>query len=145
MLRPMSAELTLPAMSAPGREAFGAFPEGQRRVLLGARDLVLAAAAGDGRIGPLTETLKWGEPAYLTEATGSGSTLRLGVTRGDRAPAMFVNCRTTLVEEIRARCDGFGYEGTRAVLLPREIAAGADAVRHAAHLVLTYHLRRRAR
>ena len=145
MLRPMSAELTLPALSAPVREAFAAFPERQRCVLLDARDPVFAAAEDSG-IGPLIETLKWGEPAYLTETTGSGSTLRLGVTRQGRVPAMFVNCRTTLIEEIRARCgDRLGYEGTRAVLLPPVVGADADAVRNAAHLVLTYHARRRAR
>jgi hypothetical protein len=128
-----------PVIPAPVAAAFGAFPDASRQVLLAARAEVFAAAAEDPRIGPLTETLKWGEPAYLTEATRSGSTLRLALARG--AAAMLVNCRTTLVEEVRARCgDAFGYDGTRGILLA---GARADAVRHAAWLVLTYHLRKR--
>jgi hypothetical protein len=131
-------------MPAPVAARFSAFPETVRPRLLAARAAVFAAAAGDAGIGALTETLKWGEPAYLTGATRSGSTLRLGVARGSGDPAMFVNCRTTLVDEVRDRCgDAFRYDGTRGILLPAE--PEAEAVRHAAWLALTYHLRRRAR
>lgn len=131
-------------MPPPVPEAFAAFPDAARRVLLAAREEVFAAAESDARIGPLTETLKWGEPAYLTEATGSGSTLRLGVTRPGGAPAVFVNCRTTLVEEVRDRHGAaFGYEGTRGIVL--DDGSDAAAVRRVAWLALTYHLRRRAR
>jgi hypothetical protein len=140
----MSAELR--DMTASVATVFAGFPEAKRRALLVARDLILAAAAGDPRVGEVTETLKWGEPAYLTKTTRSGSTLRLGLTAGTKAPAMFVNCRTTLVGEIRDRYgDRFRYEGTRGIILPMEIGDQAEAVRHAAHLALTYHLRRRSR
>jgi hypothetical protein len=128
-----------PVIPAPVAAAFDAFPDESRQVLLAARAEVFAAASGYPRIGPLTETLTWGEPAYLTEETRSGSTLRLALSGG--APAMLVNCRTTLVEEVRARCaDAFRYDGTRGILLA---GAPAEAVRHAAWLVLTYHLRKR--
>lgn len=130
-----SPEMT-PAMAA----AFAAFPDVARATLLAARAEVFAAA-GDVRIGALTETLKWGEPAYLTEATQSGSTLRLALLRSE--PAILVNCRTTLVEEVRGHCgDAFRYDGTRGIVLA---GAPAEAVRHAAWLALTYHLRRRTR
>ena len=137
----MAFSLEIPRPPRTVAAVFAGFPEASRRVLLSVRDLVFAAAADDRRIGALTETLKWSEPAYLTEASGSGSTLRLGLTRQEGAPAMFVNCRTTLVGEIRDRCgDVFRYDGARAVILPEKVAA--EAVRHAAHLALTYHLRR---
>jgi hypothetical protein len=32
-------------------------------------------------VGALHETLKWGQPAYLTPETRSGTTLRLGVPK----------------------------------------------------------------
>ena len=44
------------------------------------------ADALETEAGPLTETLKWGEPAYLTEATGSGSTGRSPPTTGPAGP-----------------------------------------------------------
>lgn len=45
------------------------------------RRLIVATAAETSGVGPLTEMLKWGEPAYLTEATVSGSTIRLGLPK----------------------------------------------------------------
>ena len=140
MLAPMLDESQV--MPPPVSEAYAAFPDAARRVLLAVREQVFAAAEGDARIGALTETLKWGEPAYLTRATRSGSTLRLGVTRASGAPVIFVNCRTMLVAEVRDRCGGaFRYEGTRGIVLTN--AFDRAAVRHVAWLVLTHHLRRR--
>ncbi len=125
-------------------EAFGRFPEGARTRLLAARGQVFAAAEDDARVGALTETLKWGEPAYLTGATRSGSTLRLGLAGKPAEAALLVNCRTGLVEEIRARYgDLFRYAGTRGVVLTD--AAPPEAVRHCAALALTWHARRRER
>ena len=66
-------------MPADVAAAFSAFPERIRARLLEARDLIFEIAAGIEGVGPLTETLKWGEPAYLTEATGSGSTHSTGL------------------------------------------------------------------
>ena len=125
-------------------EAFARFPETARARLLAARAQVFAAATDDPRVGELTETLKWGEPAYLTEATGSGSTLRLGLAGEPARAALLVNCRTGLVEEMRARYgDLFSYAGTRGVLLSD--ASPPEAVRHCAVLALTWHARRRER
>ena len=67
----------------------------------------LETAADIEGVGPLTETLKWGEPAYLTEATRSGSTVRLGWFRSsERECAVLFNCRTTLVDDFRERFPG---------------------------------------
>ena len=48
----------------------------QNRLLL-LRALVFNTAANTPGVGPLQETLKWGEPAYLTALTGAGSTVRM--------------------------------------------------------------------
>ena len=125
--------------------AFDAFPPEVRHRLADIRATIFDVAGEDPRIGPVTETLKWGEPAYLTEATGSGSTIRLGWPR--RAPdhaAIYFICRTTLVDDFRERFGGtFQYEGTRAVLLPvgREIAR--PEIGTMLSMALTYHLRSR--
>ena len=103
------------------------------------RDLIFAVAARDARAGPLTETLKWGEPAHLTGATGRGSTIRLGRTRGSRD-----RCRTALVEGVRAQFRGLAFEGDRAVLV--DPSAPIRAAAHCIARALGYHRdKRRAR
>jgi hypothetical protein len=133
-----------PPMPADVAAAFSAFPEGVRSRLLETRDLIFETAAEIEGVGPLTETLKWGEPAYLTDATGSGSTIRLGWFRSsERECAVLFNCRTTLVADFRDRFpDAFAYEKNRAILLdPREPLPEA-ALSVCLGMALTYHQRR---
>ena len=98
---------------------FSAFPARVRARLLEVRDLIFETAADIEGVGRLTETLKWGEPAYLTEATGSGSTIRLGwLKSSERECAVLFNCRTTLVDDFRSQFpDAFAYQKNRAILL----------------------------
>ena len=60
---------------------FENFPDASRAGLLLLRDLVFDVAALDPRIGKLTETLKWGQPSYLTLESKSGTPIRLGVQK----------------------------------------------------------------
>ena len=123
---------------------FDAFPARVGARLLEVRKLIFETAAGIEGVGPLTETLKWGEPAYLTEATGSGSTIRLGWFRSsERECAVLFNCRTTLVDDFRNRFpDLFAYEKSRAILLdPRKPLPRAQLSACLA-MALTYHRRR---
>jgi len=108
-----------PAIPAEVAAAFVAFPEPVRLRLLEVRKLIFATAAETAGVGPLTETLKWGEPAYLTGATGSGSTIRLGRPKSpEGVGAVLFNCRTSLVVTFRARFpETFLYQGNRAILL----------------------------
>jgi hypothetical protein len=109
--------------------------------LLALRRLIFAVADETPGVGPLTETLKWGEPAYLTEASGSGSTIRLGAPReSPNDSAIFFNCRTTLVPTFR---DLFGrtfrFDGTRAIILPSIGLLPGDSLRICVGMALTYH------
>lgn len=125
--------------------AFDAFAPAERERLLALRSLILETAAGTPDVGPLTETLKWGEPAYLTEASKSGSTIRLGLAKG-RPPrcALYFNCKTPLVEEFRAAFpDAFGFEGNRAILLDPDRPIPTTALEQCVAAALTYHRRRR--
>jgi hypothetical protein len=125
--------------------AFDAFPTPARERLAELRALIFETAATTPGVGPLTETLKWGEPAYLTEASRSGSTIRLGVTRSDPPRcAVHLNCKTTLVEEYRAAfSDVLDFEGNRAVLLDPAKALPRKALAQAVAMALTYHRRKR--
>ncbi|MDH2349085.1 DUF1801 domain-containing protein [Bradyrhizobium sp. SSUT112] len=126
--------------------AFDALAAPIGRRLLQVRALIFATAAAHEQVGRLTETLKWGEPAYLTEATGSGSTIRLGRVRDSEHAAVLFNCKTTLIDTFRERFpDQFEYRQTRAVLLPTSGALPKQQLTVCLSLALTYHLDRRAR
>ena len=135
----------LPEMPADVVQAFDAFPEAVRRRLLQARRLIFETAAKLEGVGPLTETLKWGEPAYLTEATGSGSTIRLGWFRSsDKDCAVFFNCQTNLVETFRERFpDIFAFEKNRAILFSASDALPRGPLATCLATALTYHQARR--
>lgn len=125
--------------------AFDALPPDTRHRLAEIRDMIFSVAAGDARIGAVSETLKWGEPAYLTDVTGSGSTIRLGWPR--KAPdcaAIHFICRTSLVATFRERFgEAFRYEGDRAVLVPVAGAIDRSQLEFMLAMALTYHLRPR--
>ncbi len=46
--------------------------------MLRLRDLIFATAAATPGVGTIDEDLRWGQPAYLTAETQSGTALRLG-------------------------------------------------------------------
>jgi hypothetical protein len=133
-----------PPMPAGVSAAFSVFPDHVRARLLEARDLIFETAANIEGVGPLTETLKWGEPAYLTEATRSGSTIRLGWFRSsERGCALLFNCRTTLVDDFRERFPGvFAYEKNRAILLDAREPLPKAPLSVCLGMALTYHRRR---
>jgi hypothetical protein len=134
----------LPSAPADVEAAFAAFPERVRARLLEARELIFETAAHIDGVGPLTETLKWGEPAYLTEATGSGSTIRLGWSRSsERKCAVLFNCRTTLMDDFRGRFpEAFVYEKNRAILFDAREPLPTAPLSACLAMALTYHRRR---
>jgi len=112
--------------------------------MLALRQLVFEVAAERPEVGPLEETLKWGEPAYLTPVTRSGSTLRMDWK--PRAPdvcALYFNCQTTLIETFRSLFpETFSFEGNRALLLPLSEPLLEDAIKTCIAAALTYHRRK---
>jgi hypothetical protein len=130
---------SMPVKPPPVAAAFDAFPPAVRKKLDRVRALVFDVAAKTDGVGPLTETLKWGEPAYLTEATRSGSTVRLG--RSKHAPdkaAVFFICTTNLVSDFRSLWPDLQYEGDRAILLPLD-GELPNALGSCIGMALTYH------
>lgn len=118
--------------------AFDGFSAPNRDTLLAVRRLIFQTAASNPIIGTLTETLKWGQPAYLTEASKSGSTIRLGQQQGNAV--IYLNCKTTLVETMRdIYPDTFTYQGSRAVLFASDQPLPNDALAHCIEMALTYH------
>ena len=127
------------------KQAFDALPGAARDRLHALRAMIFDVAAESEGVGPVEETLKWGQPAYLTPQTGSGSTIRLGVPNSIRHDyAMFVHCQTDLTRQFETHYPGlFTFEGTRAVLFKADEPIQTEALRHCMGLALTYHHRKR--
>lgn len=147
----MTQPLRAPPLPANVATAFDGFSVAGREVLLTVRHLIFQTAASNPSIGPLTETLKWGEPAYLTETSKSGSTLRMAwkPAKPDHG-ALFFNCKTTLIDSMREIYpDTFTYQANRALLFRLDQPLPNNALAHCIEMALTYHkkqstLKRRA-
>lgn len=143
----MPAKPVTPFADATVRQAFDAYPAPMRHGLLALRGLIFETAARTPGVGALQETLKWGEPAYVTAESKSGSTVRLGWSkaRPDRY-AMYFHCQTNLVETFRTMFPReFSFEGNRAIVFAAGDAVAADALGICIAAALTYHLNRRSR
>lgn len=124
---------------------FRAYPPAVRAKLLALRELILDVAARTPGVGPLTETLKWGQPSYLTGATGSGTTVRLDRLKKREGYALYFHCQSGLVEQFRGLYgETFRYEGRRALLFEPAERLPVTALRHCIGLALTHHLRKKS-
>ncbi|KNZ30705.1 MAG: hypothetical protein AD742_21105 [Methylibium sp. NZG] len=122
-------------------KAFDAYPPDIRRKLLSLRELIFRTAASTDGVGELDETLKWGEPAYLTTRSGSGSTVRLGWKASSPSQyAMYFNCKTTLVDTFRTLFpQELHFEGNRAIVFEASEPVAEDALAFCVAAALTYH------
>ncbi|MEM9550368.1 MAG: DUF1801 domain-containing protein [Pseudomonadota bacterium] len=142
--RKQTAEASDPPFAdAAVAAAFAAFPDASRAGLLALRRLILDTAAKTPGVGSIHETLKWGQPSYLTHETGSGTTIRLGIPK-EGGIAVFTHCQTTVIADFRALFpDTFRYDGNRAVMLPDPSAPPPDAIGMLIRSALTYHMNRK--
>lgn len=130
-----------PFQSAEVEQVFARFPDAERAGLLALRRLIFEVAAEIPDVGRLEEALRWGQPAYLTPDTKSGSTIRLGLPKTG-GHALYVHCQTTILPDFRSLFpDAFDYEGNRAVLFRPGQSPDDDKLRLLIAAALTYHLR----
>ncbi len=101
-------------MNLSVKQKFESYPENIAILLTSLRELIYSVAKQDG-ISDITETLKWGEPSYLSKI---GSTIRF-----DWKPkypdqyCLYFNCKTSLIETFKeVYGDTFTYEGNRAIV-----------------------------
>src|ERR1700759_2219933 len=122
---------------------FRAYPQPARARLSALRRLILDTARATAGVGRIEETLKWGQPSYLTPETKSGSTVRIDHVDGKRY-AIYFHCQTDLVATFRELySDKWSYGGNRCILLNAENKIDETALRHCVALALTYHLNKR--
>lgn len=94
---------------------FANYPDFVRDKMQHLRELVIETAEETEGVTDLEETLKWGEPSFVTK---NGSTLRMDWK--EKAPdqyAMYFQCTSRLVDTFRLVFDRkFKYEGKRAIV-----------------------------
>ena len=124
---------------------FAAYPAPLKARLLALRRLILETAKTTAGVGALQETLKWGQPNYLTTETRSGSTIRIDQVKS--APGhcgIYFHCQTDLVETFRELYPReLNCVGNRCIVLNVADELPEPALRHCVALALTYHLNRR--
>ena len=135
-----------PGLSDPAvAAAFDAYPKPLKAKLLALRRLIFETAKTTRGVGALQETLKWGQPSYLTPETKSGSTIRIDQVKSvAHQYAVYFHCQTDLVETFRELYPGeLSYGGNRSILLNAQQEIPEAALRHCVALALTYHLNKR--
>ena len=119
---------------------FEAQPELTANCMARLRALILETAHSDPRVGPLTESLKWGQPAYRPVAANCGTTLRVGPHK-DAGFALYAPCSTTVIPTHAERFAGADrIDGTRAVLFDHPDQIDPDRLRLTILHGLTYFL-----
>lgn len=121
---------------------FASYPKRIRPRMEFLRSLILNVASNAEGVGALEETLKWGEPAYLTSNTKSGSTIRIDwKPKQPELYALYVNCKTNLIDSYRSLFPGiFTYKGNRALIFNINDELPEAELRLCISMALRYHL-----
>lgn len=124
---------------------FESYPATIRQTMRSLRELIFDTAARTEGVGELQETLKWGEPAYLTAQSKSGTTIRIDwKTKTPDKYGMYVHCQTDLIESFRGLVpDSFTFEGNRALVLKVDEQMPVGPLTLCIEAALTYHLRKK--
>jgi len=117
-------------------EVFNNCPKHMRKKLMFLRRLVLNTAAETEGVTAVEETLKWGEPSYVTK---SGSTVRIDWKKSTpHQYAMYFHCKTKLIDTFKELYgDKFQFEGNRAIVFNENDEIPVDELTHCISLSLT--------
>lgn len=117
---------------------FANYPEYVREKMQSLRELVIETAEESEGVYKLEETLKWGEPSFVTK---DGSTLRMDWK--EKTPdqyAMYFHCTSRLVDTFRLVFNHkFQYEGKRAIVFQLNQKIPKAELKECIKAALTYH------
>lgn len=119
-------------------EVFSAYPDGVKDKMMHLRQLVLETAEEIPEIYAMEETLKWGEPSFITN---KGSTLRMDwKEKNPNRYALYFQCSTRLVDTFRFVFDNiFQYEGKRAIIFNLNQPIPIEETKECIKATLLYH------
>jgi hypothetical protein len=126
------------AFGDPAVKAVSASYEPKMRGRLMVLREMIFAAAESAKVGPLSEPLKWGQPAYRPLKARTGTTVRLDALRNvDGGYALFVPCSTTLIASFREQyARDFVFEGKRAIVFSLDGRVPEKALKHCSAMAL---------
>jgi hypothetical protein len=117
---------------------FANYPDFVRDKMQKLRELVIETADETAGISDLQETLKWGEPSFVTK---NGSTLRMDWK--EKTPnqyAMYFQCTSRLVDTFRLVFNHkFQFEGKRAIVFQLSQKIPVDELKECIKASLLYH------
>jgi len=118
---------------------FKSYPKDIEPKIMHLRDLILETASANDSIAVIEETLKWGEPSYLTK---KGSTIRIDWK--EKTPgqyAIYFKCTSKLVPTFKKLYgDNFNYENNRAILFKLNEKVPEKQLKECIAMALQYHL-----
>ena len=119
-------------------DKFESYPEDVKVKLEKLRNLILDTAVRTESISEVEETLKWGEPSYLTK---KGSTIRIDWKEAKPEQyAMYFQCTSKLVPSFREVFgEQFQFEGNRAIVFQMEEQIPEDELSACIASALRYH------
>jgi hypothetical protein len=120
------------------REVFANYPDFVRDKMQHLRQLVIETAEETEGVSTLEETLKWGEPSFVTKI---GSTLRMDwKPKMPNQYALYFQCTSRLVDTFRfVYDDKFQYEGKRAIIFQLNQKIPIKELKECIKAALTYH------
>lgn len=120
------------------KAVFNSYPNSVKSKLLHLRNLVLSAASEIKGLEKLEETLKWGEPSYLTK---HGSTVRMDwKEKNPEQYAIYFKCTSQLVPMFKIIYKSkFKFEGNRAIVFNLTDEIPDAELKHCISMALTYH------
>lgn len=124
--------------NAKTKKVFDRYPAMVKRKMERLRKLIIETAKETDEVEELHETLKWGEPSYITK---TGSTIRIDWK--EKAPdqyAMYFQCTSRLVPTFKIVFGRtFQYEGTRAIIFKMKDKLPETELRKCIRAGLLYH------
>ena len=126
---------------AQADEIYDQYAPPVRDRLLRLRRLILDTARRNSEVGDVQETLKWGQPSFLTVRPKTGTTIRIDMNGSEGSDvALFVNCQTTLVSDWRTLYPHLSYGGNRSVHFHADEPLPEAEICQMVSMALRYHL-----
>jgi hypothetical protein len=124
---------------------FDSYPQPMKSKLLFLRQLIYETAVSLEAVGDIEETLKWGEPSYLTSKSKSGSTVRIAWKESQKDQySIFFKCTANLVPAFKEKFPHkFRFGGNRSIDFQLDDDIPVNELKQCIALALTYHLNKK--
>jgi len=128
-------------MNAQVAAVFATYSPRVQKRLMNLRQMIFDVAEKTEGVGELEETLRWGQPGYVTSKSKSGSLIRIDQINGsDGQYAMYFICHTNLAETFRERYrDKLAFEGNRCLVFHQDEDLPVEELEDCISMALTYH------